>query len=166
MSQGDPTQAKPVSSPLDRIHAPKELPPDAPTQQTTDEFKKYDRASAMAKLNPTSRHLVVVEDRIEMLMVEVDRHRTACETLTGELNQIRPRYAALYEAHRATSWQTILTTAAIAIGAVFIGDPDKVSALGCSEASIVGAGWGLLVLGFVGLVVAQIVGRNWKSPFD
>ena len=120
---------------LSGITGPKVVPQTNPDLLTKQEIKKAKKRSD--RPSPGDRHAESVERHIDDICRDRERLLTLNESLSKELDDLRPRYAALQESYRASLASSVFATAMVGLGGSLI-----------SGAGYAGDGWKVVVLCF------------------
>ncbi len=120
---------------LSGITGPEVVPETNPDQLTKQELKKVKGRSD--RPSPTDRLAASVEWHINDICRDRERLLISNESLRNELDDLRPRYAALQESFRASLASSVFATAMVGLGGSLI-----------SGAGYAGDGWKVVVLCF------------------
>lgn len=136
---------------LDAIKVPSAPSPE-PDDKTQGEQRHLEEARAVARLKPTERHVYSNEVMRRYLERENANIKGVRDDLQSQLDDMRPRYAALRQAQKTAGVVTVLATTAVVIGngaLAYIGTLDKGPtrdvATGCAV-TLIGAGSMFLVI--------------------
>ena len=153
------------ASDLTRIRPPDDAPselPDALTaageQQLEDDLE---RAVQISSQSPTTRSIHANERLIAVFQADINRLQTQADTRQEELDELRPKYAALAQYIKMDKGISVIASVATLIGGGLISYASVVADDTWKKIDSI-AGWGFLSIGCLVLLFVHIFGLPGK----